>query len=1363
MPDPEQPSTSEGTGRISQLKPPGKLDFEISSALPQAWKRWKEEVTLYMDLAMNGREEQTKVKLLLYIIGNQGREIYETLPFERVPSERTLEDVIDAFEQHCNPKKNETVERYKFFTRVQEATEPLEKFIVDLKILASTCSFGTLKDSLIRDRIICGIHDSKLREELLKVADLDLDKCLKACRISELSKERNKAIEATTDTVHNVNNSKKKGHGDKDEKNPNRKWVRKCKFCGRKHERGNCPAYGTECHKCHRRNHFASVCMSRSQEAKIHTVQTESESDSDYDEIKTIDFEPDDEINAVMATEFPKRLFATVHVGETPVRFQLDSGASCNVISAKTLEKCIGKVVLRSTTRMLAMHNKTTVQPLGLCQVELRNSKNGKWYEAKFTVLKEECTPLLGSETIQQMNLIQVRFENILSLETETGKIPLSKDSLLSKYPDVFEGTGKFEGSYHLEIEPDSTPVVHSPRKVPVAIKAQLKEELERLHSLGIIVPVTEPTPWVSSMVVVRKPNGNLRICIDPKDLNKVLKRSHYPLPTIEDILPDLRHAKVFSTFDVKNGFWHIALDEESSKLTSFNTPFGRYRWLRLPFGLSSAPEEFQRRQHQIVEGLPGVLSIHDDILLFGEGETYEEAHRDHDEKLEKLMKRCQERNVKLNKEKLKLRLSEVPYIGHVLTDKGLKPDPNKIKAMLEMPKPTDVPGIQRLIGFVNYLSKFLPRLSEVCEPLRKLMAKEVEWHWTEHQEQAFEKIRQLVTEAPVLRYYEPKEELTLQSDASQTGLGAVLTQNGQPLAFASRALSDAETRYAQIEKELLSVVFGLERFHQYTYGRRITVQTDHKPLESIVKKPLHMAPKRLQRLLLRLLVYDVDLGYRSGRQMELADTLSRAYLPHNEPTRFEEDVQTINMVQDLPLAAARRDDIRAHTANDEGLQVLIKVIMSGWPEQKDEVPVEATPYFHIRDELSVQNGIILRGERAVIPKSLRRDMIPRIHAAHIGIEGCLRRARECLYWPAMNSEVKDFIQQCDVCRSSDNKQQKETLHPHDVPDRPWAKVAVDLFKCNKTDYLIIVDYFSGFWEVDPLESTTASHVIRKMKMQFARHGIPDVCVSDNGPQFIAEEYKQFSKKWKFEFTTTSPRYPRSNGKVENAVGAAQRLMSKAKKEGSDAYLALLDYRNTPTQGLDTSPVQRLMSRRTKTLLPTTANLLGPRVIKDQHHKLQLNKVRQAKYYNKGARDLPELKEGDVVRMNLTPDSFKQEDLLKAKVKAQVGVRSYEVQTESGRKFRRNRIHLRKSNETFKPSASPKIQLAEHPKTAAPSTPQEAVADTYTMPVTPTPPSSNEQPSSNAQGPPPVVTQDTTRRTRYGREVRRPKHLQEYT
>ena len=373
------------------------------------------------------------------------------------------------------------------------------------------------------------------------------------------------------------------------------------------------------------------------------------------------------------------------------------------------------------------------------------------------------------------------------------------------------------EGQHHLELEEGAVPVVHPPRKVPVALKIQLKEELERLEDLGILARVTEPTPWVSSMVLVRKPNGKLRICIDPKDINKILKRSHYPMPTIEQLLPELNRAKVFSTLDVKNRFWHVELDADSSKLTTFNTPFGRFRWCRLPFGLSSAPEEFQRRQHQAVEGLPGVNSIHDDILVFGEGNTVGEASLNHDRNLHALLQRCRERNITLNQEKVQLRRTKVPFMGHLITSEGLKPDPEKVRTMQEMPKPTDAAGFQRLIGFVTYLSRFLPKLSDVCEPLRKLTLAANEWWWTDIHDIAFDTVRQLVYQAPVLKYYDPDAELTLQCDSSETGLGAVITQGGQPVAFCSRALSDVETRYAQIEKELLAVVFGLERFHQYT------------------------------------------------------------------------------------------------------------------------------------------------------------------------------------------------------------------------------------------------------------------------------------------------------------------------------------------------------------------------------------------------------------------------------------------------------------------------------------------------------------------------------------------------------------------
>lgn len=560
-----------------------------------------------------------------------------------------------------------------------------------------------------------------------------------------------------------------------------------------------------------------------------------------------------------------------------------------------------------------------------------------------------------------------------------------------------------------------------------------------------------------------------------------------------------------------------------------------------------------------------------------------------------------------------------------------------------------------------------------------------------------------------------------------------------------------------------MAIVFGLEKFHQYTYGRPLTVQSDHKPLEVIYKKPLHRAPKRLQRLLLRLLVYDVTLVYRRGKQMELADTLSRAYLPYTDPSPLQTEVEAINMAQDLPVSAARLEDIRKHTEQDETLQEVTRITLSGWPEQKSDVPSAAASYFNVRDELSVQNGVVFCGERAVVPKSLRKDMLQRIHASHLGIEGCLRRARECLYWPGMNSEVKDFIQQCEVCRSTDVKQQKEPLQPHDIPTRQWAKVAVDLFVCNGQNYLIIVDYYSGFWEIEHLDSTVSSHVIRKMKMHFACYGIPDVVMSDNGPQFASEEYKRFSKMWKFELITSSPHHPRSNGKAENAVRATKRLMMKAKKDGSDVYLALLDYRNTPTQGLDTSPVQRLMSRRTKTLLPTTARLLQPQIPDGQHEKILSNQERQAKYYDRRARTLPDLKPGDTVRMYHGPSKTKSQELLKAIVNSKLGSRSYEVVTEDGRNFRRNRVHLRKSEEKFQPNSQTAATTNEDTK------PQPASTKSHQQPVSAQASATSELPAVKEPVAPPTQTstsqcntQNQVPTTRSGRPVKKPRYLKDF-
>jgi len=375
---------------------------------------------------------------------------------------------------------------------------------------------------------------------------------------------------------------------------------------------------------------------------------------------------------------------------------------------------------------------------------------------------------------------------------------------------------------------------------VPLHIQPKLKAKLQELVDQGILATVTEPTNWISSLVVATKKSGELCICIDPKDLNKGLKRAKYTMPTLDEVLPRLANAKVFSVLDAKDGFYHVKLDDASSFLTTINTPFGHFCWLRMPQGISSAPEEYQWRQHEAIQGLKGVEVIADDTLVFGVGDSIKAATEDHDRNLESLLQRAWENNLKFNRDKLRLQMPSVTYMGHVLSASGVSADLAKKDAIMNMPRPIDKAAVQHFLGFVNYLAKFLPRLSDVCEPLRRLTDREAIWDWQSQQENAYLKIKELVTQAPVLRYYNIDEPVTIQCDLSDYGLGAMLLQHGQPVAFASRSLSSVEQRYAQIENETLAIVFACECFRQYICGRDIIhIQTDHvmKPSETIFKK----------------------------------------------------------------------------------------------------------------------------------------------------------------------------------------------------------------------------------------------------------------------------------------------------------------------------------------------------------------------------------------------------------------------------------------------------------------------------------------------------------------------------------------------
>ena len=397
------------------------------------------------------------------------------------------------------------------------------------------------------------------------------------------------------------------------------------------------------------------------------------------------------------------------------------------------------------------------------------------------------------------------------------------------------------------------------------------------------------------------------------------------------------------------------------------------------------------------------------------------------------------------------------------------------------------------------------------------------------------------------------------------------------------------------------------------------------------------------------------------------------------ERSKIEEEFESIQMTTDLSVSKERLDKIRSATQNDDDLTILKRIIEQGWPAQRADVPNRIKGYFSIRDELTTQDGIVFKGDRVVIPYELRTDILNRLHMGHIGIQSCQRRAKETVYWPKISVDIENFVKKCETCQEYQPEQQKEPMKPHEIPSRPWERIAVDLFEFHNKNYLITVDYFSNYFEVDRLYGTSAKTVIKNLKAHFARHGIPDVLVSDNGPQFVAKEFKNFEETYEFKHATSSPGYAQSNGKAENSVKTAKRLLRKCVRDGTDPFLALLSWRNTRSENMESSPVQRLFGRRTKTLLPTVTSLLKPKICDNVKSELHAKKMKQKRYYDRGAKAMKELSTGDIVRIR--PNKPNKE-WKKGRIEEQVNIRSYNVKTEDGASYRRNRRHLREMKES---------------------------------------------------------------------------------
>lgn len=935
------------------------------------------------------------------------------------------------------------------------------------------------------------------------------------------------------------------------------------------------------------------------------------------------------------------------------------------------------------------LHHPTTIlrSPGGIVDCEGKFATiiehSNKEFELEFFVVNNQTDNLLSREAASRMGLVK---------RVETVNLPFGElDDKPVECPPV-----------KIVLKEDAQPYNQfASRRIPIPLLEKVKDELKRMEKRGIIEKVTEPTDWCSPIVPVLKKDGTVRICTDLKKLNTAVKREHYLLPTIEDILYKLSGSVIYSKLDATSGFYQIPLDPTTAKLTTFITPCGRYFYKRMPFGITSAPEIFQRTMEHLLRDEERVICYSDDILI------HSKSKEQHEEDLQKVTDTLKKANLKLNESKCELRKSEIEFLGHIISKNGVSPDPSKVEAIKNMPDPENVTELRRLLGMINFLGKYIPNLSTLLKPVTELLEKDRVWCWGPDQVRALAKVKDLLTSSPTLAFFDPAKPTIVSCDASSYGLGGILLQKHadglRPVAYCSRTLTSCERKYAQIEKECLAVVWTCEKFSRYLTGLpNVTVQTDHKPLVPLINyKDLQETPVRCQRMLMRLMRFSVTAEYVPGKQLVAADALSRSPQTSKEKAEseaqpLEQDVElhlnSINMTWSWAASDKRMKELKEETQKDSVLQAALHFVREGWPQYASEVDTSLRDLYAVRHELSEHEGLLTRGSRIVVPSSLRESILSKIHEGHLGINKCRERANVSVWWPLINEQIKETVSSCKFCQEKQRTQRKEPLITSDLPERPFQKCAADIFELKGHNYLVLVDYFSRYLEIAHLNNITANEVIGRMKNFFAHQGIPEILITDNGRQFTSQEFKDFAEKWNFQHVTTSPYYPQANGEAERAVQTAKRILSQP-----EPMLALLVYRDTPITATGKSPAQLASGRRLRTTLPTLEENLKPQSfdktdIEERNAAAKLRNKQQFDHHH-GVQPLKELRPGDYVLQKLDDQKTWSNP---AVVQQQYAPRSYEVLTPRGT-FRRNRRHLRPiSNPKAFPWSKPSpVQLAQ--------------------------------------------------------------------
>ena len=1308
------------------------------ASVAERWRRWVRSFVIFA--GSKGITERTTLKFkLLHEAGEEVQAIWYTLP-ESEEADRPLtsqekdevslqhdpfKECLEALNKYFEGKASYIYVRYNFRKMEMLPQETVQQFTTRLKGESVNCGFNDYsEEKAILDQIVTKCRSSELRTKLLEKGDaLTLQMAREIARSLETSQQQASQMEGLEESVAKLRlNSEKKREDRFKGRNPDLKCFR-CGSSGHLARDEDCPARGRECNNCHREGHFAACCKSRGKQdeqnkttgkydtdkkfrkkvkSKVRQLDTDDDSDEDEDQ-----WEYSYSVTCFGVNSSGDDAMLQAKVGGVNLKLMIDSGASCNIIDQDSWEECkrrqISGICLKTNKKIFAYACEKPLEVLGKFSTTVVLS-NGNSCSTYFYVVAGKGMPILGKNTALKLSVLQLGLQSkVQSLKTETQDHCSKLEEYKGKYPAVFKGIGKLKDyELKLRIRTDVQPVAQPARRIPYQLRKKLDEKMKIWVQDGIIEKVNDATPWVSPLVLSTKKSGELRPCVDMRQANTAIVRERQPIPAFEDDVAAMHGSTVWSVVDLKSAFLQVELDQDSREITTFATHSGNYRFKRLFFGISCAPEIFQRILMDVVQECQGVRVYIDDLIVFGKNNV------EHDQHLEKLFRTLDEKGLTLNPDKCVIGQSEVTYRGHRFSKDGVRPLDDRIKSIMECRAPKNRAELESFLGLVGYNSRFIPDYSTLTHPLRKLTKKGVTYDWKQEQDKAFKRLKKRLANASGLSYYSSGAETFIVTDASPYGLGAVLVQTTSEgprvIEYASRALTDPETKYGAVEKEALALVWACERFQFYVYGGPFTLITDHRPLEFIFSKRSKPCA-RVERWVLRLQGFDYTVLYRPGKT-NIADPLSRL-LPKNltPPVHGHDDLYVKWIAQQAVPRAMTIAEVQEESRTDPELQLLRQSISQGsWP-------AELKRYEIIKYELCVLGDLVLRGTRLILPSSLRKTALELAHEGHPGIVKMKHHLRSKVWWPEVDKQAEQFVRRCHGCQLVGNPDPCEPITRTELPTRPWQHLAIDFLGPVDENYLLVaVDYYSRFVEVVVMKKITTARVIPILTEMFARHGIPISIKCDNGPQFISEAWEGFLKENGIKLQHTTPLWPQANGEIERQNRGLLKSMRIAHAEGrnwkEELHKYLLMYRATPHTVTGVSPAELLFNRTIRTKLPEVQDPINDEEVRDRDRE---RKARGKTYSDakRRARE-SEIQVGDAVLLQQKPTHklmprFEAEPY---QVLDKVG-NSVVIVSPTGVRYRRNSSMLKR----FHTPALPQLDLPDLPATGTEPNPTPNTAD----------------------------------------------------